>query len=389
MVAYLFIFGRTPKLAFTELTSLYPQSLLITDDVAVLQVTCDFPVHQAMMRLGGTVKIAKVLGHEASLDASSLEKYLVAENNDVIFGISFYGMRDPPKSLDAECKNALKKQGINARYVHPKDGCALSSVSIDKNKVQELIVIKDTHVGYTVSLTIEVQPYEDWGARDYRRPFADPRMGMLPPKIARMIVNIANPGNVRTSHEHTPVLLDPFCGMGTILAEAYMTGWEVWGSDTSGDAVAKCYQNLDWLSRTYTQPQGTVKNIEVCDAVHVSQHHAPVSFDAIVTEPYLGKTNIVIGKSVNREHIRNMIKGLEKLYIGCLKDWHSILKPDGKVVIAFPSYDISGHFYSVKKVIDMCENLGYTIDVGPIAYFRPHAIVRREFYVLKVNYGTR
>ena len=78
--------------------------------------------------------------------------------------------------------------------------------------------------------------------------------------------------------------------------------------------------------------------------------------------------------------VKNIIKGLEKLYIGCLRDWFKILIPGGKVVIALPEYAFGGRVYFVKKVIDMCENLGYTTLDGPIAYSRPQAIVRRMFY---------
>ena len=77
------------------------------------------------------------------------------------------------------------------------------------------------------------------------------------------------------------------------------------------------------------------------------------------------------------------MKGLEKLYIGCLRDWHAILKPKGKIVIALPKYSIHNKTYFVKKVIDSCEMLGYTTIVGPIEYSRPQAVVRREFYIFQ------
>ncbi len=103
------------------------------------------------------------------------------------------------------------------------------------------------------------------------------------------------------------------------------------------------------------------------------------SIDAIVTEPFMGDTK------AKPAEVKNIVKGLEKLYIGCLRDWQRVLKDHGIVVIALPKYEINGKTYFVKKVIDMCENLGYTIVAGPIEYSRPQAVVKRAFYVFQKN----
>ena len=91
------------------------------------------------------------------------------------------------------------------------------------------------------------------------------------------------------------------------------------------------------------------------------------------------------GSARQLETIRNTMKGLEKLYIGCLKDWHKVLKPDGRVVMAIPAFHIGDKMLYVKNVVDRCENFGYTKLVGPIEYSRPQAVVRREFFVFRKN----
>ena len=85
------------------------------------------------------------------------------------------------------------------------------------------------------------------------------------------------------------------------------------------------------------------------------------------------------------QRVKNILKGLEKLYIGSLREWTNILKPGGKVVIAMPAYDIQRVVVRVKNVVDRCESLGYTLITGPIEYSRPHAVVRREFYIFQKN----
>ncbi len=363
MNAFLFVLGRTSDLSYLELTSLFARCMRLTHDTASVELSVDDAADpQALLsKLGGTIKIARMLGTVPSLEAHQLARYLLDIPGIRSFGISMYG---DVKSLDpevlADIKTLLGESGIHTRYVEAHEGNALSSVVVDKQNVTELIVVS-TGGRYTVGLTIAVQDVDTWSKRDFGRPFADPKSGMLPPKVARMAVNIVGKNGT---------LLDPFCGMGTILGEALLAGWHGFGSDQSYDVIEKAKKNIAWL--------GTPGKTQffVSDATHVSEHLPKEAVDAIVTEPFLGNTQR------GDRPVKNIIKGLEKLYIGCLKDWHHVLKPKGKVVIALPQYAIRGKTYFVKNVIDRCENLGYTVVHGPIEYSRPQAIVRRQFFVL-------
>ena len=380
---YLFVLGRTPDLAYAELRNFFPDAKRIGADIVQISSEQEFVPAAFIQEIGGTVKIAAVAGTTPDLHAQKLIAFLPAHAGEMHFGVSMYG-DTLGSSLLSDMKHELARQGVKARYATARHGETLSSVTVDKNRITELIIVK-TGEGYLVGKTEAVQPYEAWGKRDYGRPYADAKAGMLPPKVARMLVNIARPGESRMSSPESRVLLDPFCGMGTVLSEAYLTGWRVMGSDNSPEAVRKAKVNLDWLVKQHPGGAGEAGKIVVSDAVHVSDMLSPASVDAIVTEPYMGSTNIVNKPMADASIVKNIIKGLEKLYIGCLRDWSKILIPGGKVVIALPEYAFGGRVYFVKKVIDMCENLGYTTLDGPIAYSRPQAIVRRMFYVLRKN----
>lgn len=358
MSELLFMFGRTPELSFQELSAVIgTRPTRLAADVAVVSTTRS--PEELIAVLGGTVKIAREKGRLSSLTAKALLPFFSALWHGT-FGISAYGN----VRIDTEMLRRIKEGlGSGARYVMPKEGSSLTSVVVSKQKIRELIIVPSSR-GYIIGETAAVQDFEAWNRRDYGRPYADPKSGMLPPKVARMAVNLAGTG----------VLLDPFCGMGTILAEAALTGWKVFGSDQSGMAVEKAKKNLAW--------SGGVGTFFVSDATHVSEHVAAQSVDAIVTEPYLGPV------SVGEGNVKNMIKGLEKLYIGCLKDWYRVLKPEGKVVIALPQYAVGGKMFFVKTVIDRCETLGYTVLLGPLKYSRPQAVTRRQFYVLQ-KHGAR
>lgn len=370
MSAWLFIFGRTHELSFHELAALIhcPITRIAPDVVRVEDPQEELVPEELIHRLGGTVKIAREKGSIKRLTPDTMIQFFGDERKALTFGVSVYGDTAIDTSLVRGIKRALEAQGIHARYVVPKERKELSSVVIAKQHVRELILVAVENE-FVVGETVAVQDFEEWNQRDYGRPFADPKSGMLPPKVARMAVNIAGRGGT---------LLDPFCGMGTILGEGLLAGWQVIGSDQSEEVVEKARRNLEWLAGwNPVKKQGST--LKQCDATHVSEYLLKESVDAIVTEPYLGPTTVPVG------NVKNIIKGLEKLYIGCLRGWHGVLKPGGNVVIALPEYAVSRKTFFVKNVIDRCEILGYTVSLGPLQYSRPQAIVKRKFYVLKKN----
>ncbi len=360
MTSYVFILGRTPELAFLELQTFIPDVVLIGNGVAI--ASHNIPIQ----KLGGTVKIAEVIGTIPSVTAGHLAPFI----DSATFGISNY---KTSRDLLEEVKTMLTQSGKHVRFVESRNGNELSSVVIQKQHVQDYVLVQ-TKDGYYVGKTIEVQPFEEWNARDYGRPSADPKSGMLPPKVSRMAVNIADRRRDIGSVLAQKTLLDPFCGMGTILSEALVMGWNVIGSDYSDETVAKARKNLQWLGQKYSD-LGVTYRLHVSDAVHISDCVDKESIDAIVTEPFMGPTKI--------GDVRNTIKGLEKLYIGCLRDWRHVLKAHGMVMMALPMYAVNGKTVFVKKVIDMCETLGYTTLTGPIEYSRPGAKVKRMFYLFE------
>lgn len=397
MSTLLFIFGRTHELSFHELQALtsYPLTRITPDVVRVEDPENEIDPEEYMKRFGGTVKIAREKGTIGSLDPVSIAQHLVdVGGGPVTFGLSFYGadMGDVDPQLLKGMKEHLASKGMSSRYVAPHEGHTLSSVVIAKQHIHELVIIS-VGGGYLVGETLAVQDFESWNERDYGRPYADPKAGMLPPKVARMAVNLAMAKGKRQKEKGVGILLDPFCGMGTVVGEAILAGWTAIGSDQSEEAVDKAKKNLDWLvgltgSRPVMKQGETPSNLKlfVSDATHISDVLPNSSVDAIVTEPFMGSTDInnkIQQSSFIIDDIKNTLKGLEKLYIGCLRDWYTVLKPEGKIVIALPQYTISGRTYFVKNVIDRCETLGYTVSAGPLPYSRPQAVVRRQFYVLQ------
>ncbi len=86
--------------------------------------------------------------------------------------------------------------------------------------------------------TIWVQDIDAYTRRDMSRE-RSMKVGMMPPKLAQIMINLATKGNKTLS------IWDPFCGLGTTLIEADHMGYEkLKGSDISPDMVSATTTNL-------------------------------------------------------------------------------------------------------------------------------------------------
>ena len=393
---YLFLLGNTPILSKTELYSFLISNkhtftlLKETNTLVEINFTTVFDPHQAMNILGGVTKIAKIVKEGINYQDLSLQavELLQNKNKKIVFGISELNnalSHQQLQSLKNDTKKALQNLNKDVRYVNSEKDQQVSNVVITKQKAQELIILGQNSV-FTIAQTLVVQDYQYWSKADYQRPYADAKSGMLPPKVARMMINLSkNAGPVGQQS----FLLDPFCGMGTILQEGLRIGFEVWGSDISTTVLEKTQKNLEWYKKEFNPKNNfTLLN---SDAAHISNNLANMQFEAIVTEGYMGPTLEIYNQDVytsgrqvklSTQKIKNIYKGLEKMYLGGLRDWKKILKKNARIVIIFPSLHLPGFSLTPSKIIDKISSIGYSITIGPLVYGKPGAVVKRNIYLL-------
>jgi tRNA G10 N-methylase Trm11 len=271
------------------------------------------------------------------------------------------------KVVAADLKKAVQANGHRFRFRLLRD---LRESSGILDQYQELMFLSINKQYYCLH-TQAVQSLEKWTNKDYGRPRSDPKSGMLPPKIARMMVNCA----LTTSPDSKTVVYDPFCGSGTILAEALDLGVSIIGSDISPQAVASASLNSQWIKDTYQLPGKTT--LFVADVLSVTPKQVGGGVDAIVFEGYLGPPNI------RPDQIKNFHRGLRKFYIGVLKHLKNLLKSQGRLVMALPEYHHAGLVKSYADLIDTCENYGYTQSGPIVTYGRPHATIKRMISILQ------
>lgn len=388
MSSYLAILGSTPDLSFAELQSVVGASVeRLGTFVARLELTDDSAARAQMDVLGGTVKILRQLDaaqstdHDAVLQqaVSLLSEIATQQNDSIDFAISELGRDHLPVIEASEIKMQLKAAGLKARYVEGSRR-GLNAASLKSNHAIVELTIVQTAQDVLYGVTVGVQDVDDWALRDRQKPFAQHKRGLLPPKVARMMVNLALGNQPQAG---TPLLCDPFCGSGSVLFEAMLRGCNVVGGDIETEAVQGTKENLAWFRQAYPQLPAVESAVVLADAAHLSLPAGAVTH--LVTEPFLGKPK------PRPEQLPNIYRGLERMYLGSFKHWRSFLAEKAAVVVVFPVVDlVQGEHtrrYSLESLIDKLADFGYTTTSEPIMYGRPDAIVQRAIY--RFTYVTR
>lgn len=337
------ILGSNPELSLLEIKGLTGADPVFSTNLVAVFDDINVELTKLNDKLGGIQKIGHIVGSIKRESRTELVDFLtsmiIGANYDgkIIFGISIYEFGDPKRAralqkdkdaIGLEIKKVLKASGQPVRYVTNRDP-NLSAVTVTKNKMLEsggefVFLVREREI--LIGLTSAVQDYEDWSKRDFDRPRRDAKRGMLPPKLARMLINITG------VEAEGKTLLDPFCGSGTVLMEGAMLGFEkLYGSDILEMAVTDTEQNLGWLKNAgYDVP---VYKLYTTTAANIGAYIEPESVDAIATEPFLG---VPRQGSETFSQVSTAINELEALYTNCFSALYKTLKPGGVVVLVNP-----------------------------------------------------
>jgi len=343
---YCFILGHNPTLSIAEISQLLKENCRIVElsaRVLIVETAKELNAEALQQRLGGTIKIGQIVKSASSQGLSAFQANIIEllkQNKKIFFGFSLYSLtahdelknyQSQIKFLAMETKKALKNLGLSSRWVSSKEK-ALSSVVVQKNKLltqgAEFCFLVGAAKTY-LTKTLSCQQADEYSYYDFGRPARSMKQGMLPPKLAKIMINLAQaPQN--------GVILDPFCGAGTILQEAIRMGYHnLIGTDIDDEAIARTTANIDWLAEQQKIIFSELGlKIFPADARILSQLLSPGSIDAIITEPYLGPVKISNFKLA----FFNVIKELSELYLATFRELKQVLKKDGRLVIVFPVF---------------------------------------------------
>jgi len=409
MHTYIFQTGRSTELCQLELDLLLfqykPILVFRNEEISVVEFNESIPLEAIIGASGSVIKVAPVVGYsrddvDYEYIVGVFSKYVeeqLSEHKKITFGVSYYGKTGFSASeVTKALKVRLSEMGQSSQFVLGS-GNDLSSVQVAKEGLLGArgveFVIVQTDRGFVWGRTSGVQDFERWSEIDYGRPGRDLKSGMLPPKVARMMVNIGLCEYLRSiDSASTPIVYDPFCGSGTVLTEAMQLGCAIVGSDNSLKAVEDTKRNIEWVksgSRTIVEPryyqfplyESVEPKVFLSESVHVFKELGEESVDVIVSEPYMGPTFTEDPTPGKQERI---MKGLEKLYIGSFKEFARVLKKGGILVFAEPEYHMRGKVSKI-GIIDKATQFGYTPTNVFVSYRREQAFVGRRIAVLKKN----
>jgi tRNA G10 N-methylase Trm11 len=402
--------GSTTELAFLELVSSVDASKLLRHDSFVLGVaSTDEGVDYLVETLGGVVKGGELLktyleGWQRE-DIVNLLAEEIVHNDYLKFGLSFLG-NTRAKDYNGLVRSVKDKvrllSGKRVGYVLPKrnettiNAAQFKHIIESSNGVEFLIYFGKTEV--YVGIVTAVQPIDLWSEFDFGRPDRRIHEGMLPAKVARMMLNIAIGKRKRLGIEEQSLqILDPFCGSGTVLSEALRLGYSVLGLDNSREAVDSAQRNLNWTkTRLINYPKSRLQlpvavdyanlRFEVAygDAAHVAEVFPGRKIDIVVTEPYMGPLFHVAPDLVRA---KNVVKGLQKLYLGFFKSLARILSEQSVIVFVVPIIRSSEGPELEVNIIDRLREFGYTLVEKGVVYSRLDSVVKRKIVVF--CYGTR
>lgn len=394
---HFFILGEHPQISLAEIISWFAKEqqhleiVLFHKNILIVETLTALNAASLMRQLGGAIKIGTVLKKidaegtaSAAREVADLVSVKTKADKKTYFGLSFYAPLSfslKPLTLGLEIKKILTTAGRKVRLVTSREP-VLSSVVVETNKLlgqqglEVVLLVKDSEIwlGYTLA----VQPFRELGARDYGRPARDAAAGMLPPKLAKILINLA-----RITEKQA--LLDPFCGSGTILTEGWLMGYSnILGSDNSELAISNTRRNIAWIATCKGAPcdckghpckiAAPKIQLKKCDVRMLSRCWPAQSVDAIVTEPWLGPP--LTGREPP-EKIKNIINELGQLYLSAFNQFKKVLVPGGKAVFVLPAFRRRNEWQFL-PILDKITALGFKPESEPLLYARPDQKVGRQ-----------
>lgn len=423
------ILGRQPALGMAELEHLYGTDYTrwFSDQSALIDVA-SFSIET----IGGTQKAGRVVAELPRGDWRQVSMKIVqiytqtwtGTEGKITLGISAYGFDVSPRDVQKTgivLKQKLKKTGVSLRLI-PNTESYLNTATAHHNKLGlsnnkvELIVVRARGGKIVVAESVGSQNITALARRDQGRPKRDAFVGMLPPKLAQIMINLATsnkqraanqPDNraslansVSLAHQRTaqearetvvhndkheqegenPRILDPFCGTGVILQEAALMNYAVYGTDLADKMVEYSHANLEWLASSHHLTiDATIAQGDAMD----TKWQQPI--DAVVCESYLGQPFSAPPSPAKLDQVR---KNCDYIITSFLTNISSQITSGTPLCIAVPAWRNNTGQFSHLPFINRLNELGYKeyefkhIKAAELLYYREDQVVARELLVL-------
>ncbi|MBP9852585.1 MAG: hypothetical protein QG629_839 [Patescibacteria group bacterium] len=401
---HIYVLGRQPSLGLAELESLCGPSAVraFGAHCAIIEQAENEP---AFARLGGSTKRAVVLTTISGNDWRSIEKELLKivrssslalpTSGKFHLGLSVIGISVSTGKVNAlglTLKKVIRSRHDGSVRLVPNNSLELSTAQVYHSHLADEhgaeIVIASDGTQTILARTDAVQDIDSYTVRDRSRPMRDARVGMLPPKLAQIIINLAI-GELKTANgtersDQKFRVLDPFCGTGVLLQEALLMGYDAYGTDLEPRMIQFTEKNMQWLQDQYPK-KSFVLQTKVGDATTHTWSPQP---SIVACESYLGRP---FTEQPARAILEQNVSDVNIIIKKFLANIHPQLPLGARLCIAVPAWQLKPSSFRHLPLVDSLEEIGYNrvsferVRDADLIYYRDDQIVARQLLILTVN----
>jgi tRNA G10 N-methylase Trm11 len=391
-MAYVFFqLGANQDLSKKEIELTFKEKSQVYSGFSFMNIPSQ-KVKKIFPNLGGCIRFGLILGEGKTF--KEIEKSIIEHHTKNLkegvkkrIGLCFSNKKDWKKygiDLHKNLKNISKENDISLRIVN-RDSMNLDTFAVRKEK---LLIEKNFEyvfipipTGWAWGITKEVQNAKEFLTRDLKKPIRDMKIGMIPPKLARIMINSSRgeSGNLPEK------IYDPFCGTGTFLLEGLSLGIKVSGSDINLEMVNATKKNTLWFYNKDLKLKDLeplfIRDIFKKNATHdfYPDQKKKISHSSVVSEGFLGK---IFYSPINESQYISQKEILLPLYRQFI---FKISKENiDKIVFAFPFWKGKTNNYSfVNEILKFSRNLKLEEFSSSVQYIKENQVVGREIVFLK------
>lgn len=402
---YAFTLGREWKLSLAELISVWWEDAyqMHSEEVALFQIVgySDEQLAKRFLTLGGSIRVIAITGESSPETFPTDTIALISgqrHESKITFALGAYGLEYRLSDIGLRIKKTLTEKWLSVRLANTENK-NINAASYKKDKLSRtkteynLIVLGDAaYIGYTIAC----QDIDAYANRDTAK-VRDMVVGMMPPKLVQMMINISQSSeqkaesrkqeNIKSSSLPTAncklqTIYDPFCGLGTTLIEAAnMWILEVSGSDLSTDMVRASKEWLEefiktelvWQERIRTAGGTPAKNFTqlVRQVFHLDAREVKTAFakhnvkknTTIISEGYLGE--VMSPRDITLDRVQSERRKLANMYDAFFRGLDEA-GYTGTIVMSFPFWNIHGTYSYLSEIYDIIrKNWFQTVSLLP------------------------
>ncbi|MEK6906403.1 MAG: methyltransferase domain-containing protein [Nanoarchaeota archaeon] len=369
---YLFILGRNVQLSIKELFCFLEReenpvlNFLESKNAVIVELEKSLP-KDILKNLGGVIAIGEILSSgsiKQIIDELEKKQVYLGTKNNFNYSVWDFSSEDSLTKISLYLKQRFRDEKLKASEKKLSRAMVLQDGRVVNIPSSRLIDIeyfvfgdKDLYFG----IVKEKCDYEDIEARDMNKPVRREQLS-ISPRIAKIMINLSG---VREGGK----LLDPFCGVGTILQEALIQHIQVAGIDIDKEAIEGARPNLK---------HSKFSEKDYLLILNDSRKASVGEYDVIVTEPDLGE---LLRDIPTKRKAEEIISKFENLIISVINNLKKSVS--GRIVFTAPLIKIGDRRISC-SASNISKRTNMKIVEGfPLPDYRKDQIVGRDIFVLE------